>query len=171
MQFIMWGLIAAVGLGVLGTFVLSLTAGKPDNLGPHDGELAALPDSPNCVSTQTDKGEQWMEPLTFEGEADGVVSEIRSVVESMSRSTVIESTDIYLHAEFRSAFFRFVDDVEFLVEPDTSRIHFRSASRVGHSDFGVNRSRMHEFRRRFEAARSKGNRKSSGADSKNQSDA
>ena len=58
----------------------------------------------------------------------------------------------YLHAEARSFLFRFVDDVEFLVDPQQKLIHFRSASRVGYSDLGVNRARMEQFRKLFAAA-------------------
>ena len=45
----------------------------------------------------------------------------------------------------------FTDDVEFYFdEPGT--IHFRAASRVGHSDMGVNRDRIEEIRRLFTKA-------------------
>ena len=57
----------------------------------------------------------------------------------------------YIHTEFTSAFFRFVDDVEFLLDDGTRTIHVRSASRVGYSDFGVNRRRVEELRSRFDA--------------------
>jgi len=42
-----------------------------------------------------------------------------------------------------------VDDVEFLFDDNARRIDIRSAARVGYSDFGVNRRRMEEIRRRF----------------------
>jgi len=35
-----------------------------------------------------------------------------------------------------------VDDVEFFLDETASIIHFRSASRRGHYDFGMNRKRM-----------------------------
>jgi uncharacterized protein (DUF1499 family) len=55
----------------------------------------------------------------------------------------------YIHAEFTSAVFRFVDDVEFLFTKEQDgevMVDIRSASRVGHSDFGVNRKRMEDIR-------------------------
>jgi uncharacterized protein (DUF1499 family) len=55
----------------------------------------------------------------------------------------------YIHAEFTSLVFRFVDDVEFLFSQERDgevSIDIRSASRVGHSDFGVNRKRMEDIR-------------------------
>jgi uncharacterized protein (DUF1499 family) len=53
--------------------------------------------------------------------------------------------------EFRSLMLGFVDDVEFMVDEPQQLIHFRSASRVGYSDLGVNRQRMEEIRRRYAA--------------------
>lgn len=59
---------------------------------------------------------------------------------------------IYLHAEYRSKLFRFVDDVEFLFPPESNLIHVRSASRVGYSDMGVSRKRVAGLRARFTRA-------------------
>jgi len=68
----------------------------------------------------------------------------------MRRSRIVISEELYLHAEFTSTFFRFVDDVEFLLDDGKKLIHVRSASRVGYYDFGVNRSRVEEIRTRFD---------------------
>ena len=67
----------------------------------------------------------------------------------MPEATIIEEQDDYLYAEFRSRIFRFVDDVEFAVDNENNEVHFRSASRVGHSDLGVNRARMERIQREF----------------------
>ena len=65
------------------------------------------------------------------------------------------NTDEFLHIEFTSKIFRFVDDVEFYFD-EPGVIHFRSASRIGHSDMGVNRDRMEEIERLFiQASQSK----------------
>ena len=55
----------------------------------------------------------------------------------------------YIHVEFRSAFFEFVDDVEFLIDDGAKLVHFRSAARMGSYDFNVNRNRMEDIRKRF----------------------
>ena len=130
-------------------FVLSLTAATPEGLGVRNGKLAGLPDKPNGVSTQTENQDQWMAPLTYSGSSEDAMASLRTVVALMPRSSIVEEQELYLRAEFRSAFFRFVDDVEFLIEPETSRIHFRSAARVGYSDMGVNRTRVEEIRDRL----------------------
>jgi uncharacterized protein (DUF1499 family) len=49
----------------------------------------------------------------------------------------------------------FVDDVEFLIEPNTQVIHVRSASRLGQSDLGVNRQRIEMIRAKLSELKSK----------------
>ena len=107
-----------------------------------DGKLAPLPSSPNCVSTQAENEERRMNPIKFSGEAGIAITCLRDIIEAEPNTTVTEHDDTYLHAEFRSRIFRFVDDVELFADRDSSEIHFRSASRTGHSDFGVNKNRM-----------------------------
>lgn len=128
---------------VVAMFFLSLTSPRPDNLGTNAGRLAACPESPNCVSTQTDRESHRMQPISYEGSRADVIDKIKSVVLSdFPRAQLITESGEYLHFEFTSLVFRFVDDVEFLVDDKEARIHFRSASRAGHSDLGVNRKRM-----------------------------
>jgi uncharacterized protein (DUF1499 family) len=64
----------------------------------------------------------------------------------LPRTKLVEENDSYLHYEFTSLLFRFVDDVEFLFDDESKTIHFRSASRTGYGDFGVNRRRMEVIR-------------------------
>ena len=71
-------------------------------------------------------------------------------VSGMKRARIVAAEERYIHAEFTSALFRFVDDVEFLLDSETKTIHVRSASRVGYSDLGVNRRRVEEIRSRFD---------------------
>ncbi|WP_420597789.1 DUF1499 domain-containing protein [Neptuniibacter sp.] len=68
------------------------------------------------------------------------------------RATVTETEGNYIRVKFVSLIFRFVDDVEFLIlekGPNEVLIHVRSASRLGYSDFGVNRKRVEKIRSRF----------------------
>lgn len=136
---------------IVGTLaVMSIFSHKPTNLGVTDGRLAACPNSPNCVSTQADDAGHRMEPIPFTGTADAALQRIKILVAKMPRTKIVTVADNYLHVEFRSAFFRFVDDVEFLIDRQEQLIHFRSASRVGYSDFGVNRERLEQIRNAFQ---------------------
>jgi uncharacterized protein (DUF1499 family) len=72
---------------------------------------------------------------------------LKEIVRSLPRTNLVEENETYLHYEFTSLLLRFVDDVEFLFDDETKTIHFRSASRTGYSDLGVNRRRMEEIRK------------------------
>lgn len=108
-------------------------------------ELAPCPDSPNCVSTQSKDPGRAMPPLPYAGTRQESMERLLQVLRGMNRNTLVVTTATYLHAEFRSALFRFVDDVEFLFDDKERHIQFRSASRTGYYDFGVNRRRMKEI--------------------------
>jgi len=57
----------------------------------------------------------------------------------------------YLYVEYQTATLKFIDDVEFALDAAKSEIHVRSASRLGRSDFGVNRNRVEKIRAAFDA--------------------
>ena len=133
---------------------LSLKASPPSNLGVREGRFAPCPESPNCVSTQSEDSEHWISPLTVSSDTNDPIGVLETIVMQMPRTQVVEKSSTYLRVEFRSAVFRFADDVEFYLEPKSERIHFRSASRMGRSDLGVNRARMETIRGFFEATQS-----------------
>ena len=77
---------------------------------------------------------------------------VLDVVSAMDGARVVSSDTGYIHCEFSTPLFGFIDDVEFLFDAEDSVIHFRSASRAGYYDFGLNRRRMSEIRRRISDA-------------------
>lgn len=141
-------LVAAVAFLALA----SLFARPPLNLGSHEGRLAPCPSTPNCVSTQTDNPRKRMEPIPFTGDAADAWKRMRQVLAAWPRTRIVTATEEYLHAECTSRIFRFVDDVEILLDPLARVLHFRSASRAGRSDLGVNRRRMEGIRRAFQGS-------------------
>lgn len=124
---------------------------RPANLGVAAGRLAPCPDSPNCVSSQTDPADRthFIQPLRYEDASEAAWARLVRLVSSQPRTRVIKVTDRYLHAEVSTLVLRFVDDLEFLLGP--AEIHVRSASRLGRTDFGVNRRRVERLRRAFSA--------------------
>jgi uncharacterized protein (DUF1499 family) len=138
-------------LGWIATmFLLSLLARRPTDLGVRDGKLAPCPATPSCVCSQSED-DHAIEPIRFEGDPDEAWQRLHEVLADRPRTRIIREEDDYLHAECTSALFRFTDDVEFLLDREAKLIHFRSASRVGRSDLGVNRKRMEEIRKAFAA--------------------
>jgi uncharacterized protein (DUF1499 family) len=130
----------------LGILVTGCTGARPMHLGVHDGKLAPCPATPNCVSSQTMDKDHAIEPFAFSGTPAGAMADLKKVLSVMPRAKIVTATETYLHAEFTSALFRFVDDVEFWIDANTKIIHLRSASRVGRSDLGVNRKRIEHLR-------------------------
>ena len=113
-------------------------------------QLAPCPSSPNCVSTQAQDQEHSIAPIRYQKSRSEAKEALKEIVRSLPRTRLVEGNETYLHYEFTSLLLRFVDDVEFLFDDEAKTIHFRSASRIGHSDFGVNRRRMEEIRKLVE---------------------
>lgn len=120
------------------------TSKKP--IGIIDGKFHPCPKSPNCVSTQSTDEKHRMEPIQYSSTVDEAKGKIKNIITSFKRTKLITETENYLHFEFRTATFKFVDDVEFYLDDKEKLIHFRSAARLGWSDMGVNRKRMGKIR-------------------------
>lgn len=114
---------------------------RPNNLGVKEGKLAACPGSPNCVSSQSEDPQSKIDPLPYIS-----IGDLKNIIANMERTTIIEATDNYLYAEFKSKLMGYVDDVEFYLDSETNVVQVRSASRLGKSDLGVNRQRIEEIR-------------------------
>lgn len=142
----------AVGIAVLivlARFFVQSSSPMPSVLGVRDGSLSACPDSPNCVSTQGQDEIHQVEPLLLEGSEAEARARLIAIIEEMPRATVIANEPNYIHAEFRSFVWGFVDDVEFFIDEEQGMIHNRSASRLGYSDLDVNRNRYEEIKVKF----------------------
>jgi uncharacterized protein (DUF1499 family) len=136
-------------LGIL----LAACGGKPPpNLGARDGQLSPCPNKPNCVSSQSADPKHYVPPLTFGVPADTTRQALLAVLPQMEGAKVVTQESFYIRAEFSSRRMRFVDDVEFLIDPLSNVVHVRSASRLGYSDLGVNRKRVEDIRARLQQA-------------------
>lgn len=139
---------------LLGRFVfMSANAKPPGHLASPGARLAPCPDMPNCVSSLAKRKSQRVEPLIVRGSAAEAARVVVREIEAMPRSRVVNSGDGYVHAEFTSRLFRFVDDLELVYDGDLPGFQVRSASRVGRSDLGANRKRVEALRYRLTAAR------------------
>jgi uncharacterized protein (DUF1499 family) len=123
------------------------TTKKP--VGIVNGKLHPCPKSPNCVSTQSLEKKHKMDPLHYESSLEEAKGKIKEITTSLKRAKLIIEKENYLHFEFRTATFKFVDDVEFLFDDTENLIHFRSAARKGWSDMGVNKKRMKKISELF----------------------
>ena len=136
--------VPTVVLAVLAAVVVAGVWGsRRQPLGVREGRLLPCPDSPNCVSSfaQSDQsGEHGMKPVPYTGTPQKALAAVMQVMAGLPRTTLLEKKGNYARFAVRSARVGFIDDVEFLVTD--GQIQFRSASRLGRSDLGVNRERM-----------------------------
>lgn len=109
--------------------------------------LAPCPSSPNCVSTHAQDEGHAIVPLRYQKTRAEAKEGLKAILQSLPRTKLVEEDESYLHYECTSLLMRYVDDVEFLLDDETKTIHFRSASRTGYGDLGVNRRRMEDIRK------------------------
>jgi uncharacterized protein (DUF1499 family) len=139
---------------ITGTFLLCMcmtccSGTKTLSQGIKEGMLTPCPDTPNCVSSQAEDEKHHMDPIPYTGTVDEARQRLLKVIASMKRAEVMADQGNYLHVVFTSMVFRFRDDVEFAFDDEKKVINFRSASRVGYSDLGVNRKRMEEITKKY----------------------
>ena len=118
------------------------------------GKTTGLPDlecpsSPNCVSTQARDSGHHVSSFPYSGDPDSARNCLKQAILEIPRSRVVEEKSASLRAEFKSRIFRFIDDAEFRLNKTKSMIGFRSSSRAGYYDFGVNRQRIEKLRIEF----------------------
>lgn len=122
-------------------------ATRPSTLGLREGRLAPCPASPNCVASDAADATHAIAPFAPTISAGDAWRIAHNAVASLSRTTIINDTGSYLHAECTSPILGFVDDLELALDGSGNIIAVRSASRVGYSDLGVNRTRVETLRR------------------------
>mgnify|MGYP001823883368 FL=1 len=117
------------------------------------GKLSPCPKSPNCVSSLAGDKEHFIAPIPYSGENAMAQHKLLDVLNSFKNARAVRIEENYIHAEFVSSVFRFVDDVEFYFDDSVKVIQVKSASRTGYFDFGVNRRRIEKIRGLFEDCR------------------
>lgn len=146
-------MVAALALGQIG-----LLAGRaPSDLGVNEGRLKAPSPTANSVSSQTTLypdhpqiAHAAIEPLPLmAGDANASLRALTDVLTALPGVSVVEQGPDYIRAEAQTRWLKFVDDLEFWVNPQRQAIEVRSASRLGRKDFGVNRQRVETIRQAY----------------------
>ncbi|MBC7790654.1 MAG: DUF1499 domain-containing protein [Anaerolineae bacterium] len=101
------------------------------------------------MTTETKDSVHAVQSVPFSDTPELALARARKALLSEPRTQIITERSGYLHAESRSLVFRFVDDVQIVVDPGARIFRMRSASRVGRSDFGVNRKRLERISTRL----------------------
>jgi uncharacterized protein (DUF1499 family) len=131
---------------VLSVFTSGCAGSKPDGDANVRESLPVCSNRPNCVSSDAKDSNQFIKPFRLTGDPVAGWQALQIVVGNLPRTKIVTVTDHYIHAECKSRLFRFIDDLELLLDSTTGNISIRSASRIGYSDFGVNRRRVESLR-------------------------
>ena len=120
-------------------FLTGCTHGdKNINISPDSWQC---PVSPNCVTSFfPEDNKHYIEPMN---NFPNAIEEIKRILKDMELEIQDERPN-YIHATATSSFFKFVDDIQIKVIDE--KIHFRSLSRSGYYDFGVNRKRIEKLK-------------------------
>lgn len=134
-------LLVAVVAGVVAFAWLGWKSRRmPASVSPSGGPLRTDGPRPNWVASTAPRSDvlHFLAPRPV---SDNPLARLAAALPEQGL-TVVDATERYLHATATSSRFGFVDDVELLYDPAAGVLHARSASRVGYSDFGVNRRRL-----------------------------
>ena len=123
-------------------FVLGSKSKAGTANGLVDGQLSRCGSKPNCVcSEQHSQGEHSVAAFELTDSNNLSLQPTTEIIEAAG-GQIVQQDEHYLAATFTSRLFGYVDDFEVRLDTDSGILHFRSASRVGHSDLGANRKRV-----------------------------
>jgi uncharacterized protein (DUF1499 family) len=130
-----------------------LSGRAPADLGVTNGRLKPPSNTPNSVSSQAglwpghpQRDRARIEPLALRADRGEPIARLQAFVAAMPGARVVSVRGDYLYAQFTTPLLRFVDDVEFWLDPAAGVVQVRSASRLGHGDRGLNRERIEAIR-------------------------
>ena len=146
-----------IAIGALVAGQLGFLAGTPpQKLGWADGRLAQPSKNPNSVSSQAalypDHPQKQFADIAafkFTGDGDAAMSRLADLLQKSERTVVRKREPGYIYAQSTTVWFKFTDDMEFLLDRPGGVIHVRSSSRLGRKDFGANRARIEVIRAGF----------------------
>ena len=112
-------------------FIVSIT--------PHNAH-AITTDLPDCVViTHCVKEDFKVDDL------ENAFKKATKIVSETVRTRIVEETDSFIHAEAKTKWRRYTDDLLLKAIPEKGIIQVRSESRVGIGDNGVNQKRVDDF--------------------------
>lgn len=114
-------------------------------LGVRNKQLSPLSKKPNCISSQAANKTKKVEALKYLIVLEEQMAKVVDVILQMPGAEIMQKSDNYLYVVFTTKIMRFKDDVEIYLDDDAKLLHFRSASRLGYSDLGVNKKRYEAF--------------------------
>ena len=109
-------------------------------------KLLSDPSKPNWVSTRATDEKHKIDAWPMQGDLLNTKERLKAAAAKLGGARLIIDAGQRLSFEFTTRLLRFTDDVVFVIEETQRQVHFISASRVGYSDLGANRTRMEKFK-------------------------
>jgi uncharacterized protein (DUF1499 family) len=148
-------LVIVVVVVIAGLQMLMSNNVVPKNMGVKNGLFSPLSKSPNGVSSQSTEENYYVEPLPMKDDFTSTKKALLKAVETYGNSKVITEENNYIHVVFTTSKMKFKDDLELYINELEKVVHYRSASRVGYSDMGLNRQRYNAIAELYEAIKIK----------------
>ncbi len=153
-MFIIYIIVILVAVVLLAAQFGLLSGKQPNHIGVTGEQLKPPSKTRNSVSSQAHLHPDHpqlqyaaIEPLPLKNNnAANSMQVLVSVLKSTPSVTIVDAKPDYIYAHATTKVLKFVDDVEFWVNPAKGVIEVRSASRLGREDFGVNRARVEAIR-------------------------
>lgn len=141
--------IVLVLLLIMAYAVIGYQNSTPPVLGHINGQLQPVPTTPNAVSSQSQDPRYQVTPLPFHQSPEQTMTALLQAVQHYGNATVELQQADYLYVVFTTVMLGFHDDAEFYLDASQQQVHFRSASRAGYSDGGLNRKRYNVLRQYY----------------------
>lgn len=122
---------------------------KTNKIGLENDKFFSCSHQSNCVNSMASASDKkhYVAPLIIEKTKKDILAFIIDHLKKWQRTKLMTQTDKYLHFEIKSAFFGFIDDLEIFWPKGDEYLHFKSSSRIGYTDFGVNRKRVEQLKK------------------------
>ncbi|WP_422124390.1 FAD-dependent oxidoreductase [Planococcus sp. X10-3] len=144
----LYGAAAAAGISIAN---MAIRNNMKPKLGVENGRLKEMPLTPNAVSSQSPDPESWVPAWPYHGSKEQAKKNLIGMLKGFEGVKILQNEQHYVYAIATTKIMKYKDDVEFYFNDAAERIEFRSASRVGYSDGGVNRQRYEDMRKRYES--------------------
>ncbi|MBU1172050.1 MAG: DUF1499 domain-containing protein [Proteobacteria bacterium] len=135
---------------VFGFILMSGCSGKHVTVRDNTLCLDGCSPLPNCVSSTTRILYNRTSPFELLMPSQEAWPMIKDAISHIPRTEIMEYNDTYIHAKCRTRVFRFVDNLELVLQPDMKTVSVRSSSTIAISDLNVNRMRIYRLRNQLE---------------------
>ncbi len=117
-------------------FVVFILFFNANNINAETDEF----DLPPCIVVTHCVKENWEVK-----DIDQSFQKIETAISNTPRTTIVEKSPYYIHAEAKTRWLKYTDDLLIKAFPNKGIIQVRSESRVGVGDNGVNKKRINEL--------------------------